>query len=254
MVAGVLTIGLSVAPSGAVEFVDFINGTWVHGGVSSTGWDSNELVGTYLMDDGNSVTMTVSFAGTATPTEDNLSIIDETFFAGFAFQLDPATSSNPGGSFLNYERIDFEFANPVDIEEFVITDFDRASWDDSIFAEVWVDGTGVGALGTGVTADYGFRDPTNLGTETQFGLEQAVVASGGNTINGPESDLFIDFADPITSLSLYYWNGDFDNSGTTQTIGIRGNGFSVTTVIPEPSVTLMLIFGMGGLLVFRRRR
>lgn len=249
-----LITGLSVAPVGAVELVDFVNGTWIHNGVSSVGWDSNELVGTYLMGDGNSVTMTVSFAGSATPTADNLSIIDETFFSGFAFQVDPATTSNLGESFVNYQRIDFEFANPVDIEEFVITDFDRSAWDDTIFAEAWDGDTGVGLLGTGVTSSYGFRDPTNIATEVLFGESHAVVALGGNTVSGPESDLFIDFDSPVTSLSLYYWNGDFANTADTQTIGILGNVFSVTTV-PEPSIALMvLMFGVGGLLVRKRPR
>ena len=61
------------------------------------------------MDDGNVVTITVGFAGSATAAAGNLSIINESYFTGFAFQMDPASNDNPAG-FANYERIDLEFS------------------------------------------------------------------------------------------------------------------------------------------------
>lgn len=243
------------ADSRAQTLVDFENATWTHPYGPSVGWDSSQLTGFTTLSDGNVVTMTVSFSGTATPAAGNLAIIDESFFQGFAFQMVPDTNTNSGANFLNFERIDLEFDQPVLFDDFRITDVDRSGWDDVIYAESWHATGGVGALGTGTAASYFFNGLTNLGTETLFGLEQAVVASGGNTLNEPESDLFVDFgAAPVDAVSLYYWNGDYASSATTQTIGLTATtgeqGFFVLTT-PEPSTGVFLIVGLG-LLILRR--
>ncbi|MFK7912103.1 MAG: PEP-CTERM sorting domain-containing protein [Akkermansiaceae bacterium] len=238
------------------QFVDFENGTWDHGGIASTGWDSSEVSGTYTMGDGNSVTMNVSFHGSAVAASGNLSIIDEWYFSGFAFQALPSGSTN-SGSLANYERVDFEFDQPVLINEFIIMDVDRDSWDDVLLVEGWLDNGGVGTLGSGITSTYGFRNTTNLDTETIFGETHVTVASGANTVSGSESDMLIDFSQAVDAISLYYWNGDYGSTASTQTIGIAGNGITVTTVpepVPEPSSVLLMISGLSALLLRRHRR
>ncbi|NNE92164.1 MAG: hypothetical protein HKN23_11000 [Verrucomicrobiales bacterium] len=242
----------------AQTLVDLENATWTHPTGPSTGWNSSQLTGYTDLSDGNRVTMTVSFAGTGTPTAGNLTILNESFFTGFAFQMDPATNTN-GASFLNYERIDLEFDQAVQFDDFRITDVDRAGWDDVLFAEGWNGSGGVGALGSGTTANYSFNTTTNLGTEILYGHEMVVVTTGGNTVNGPESDLFIDFGGSLVdAVSLYYWNGDYAATDTTQTIGLTATtgeqGFFVTTPAPEPSTAIFLLVGFAALLFYRPLR
>lgn len=250
-----LVVLLGCARAQVTEFIDYEFGLWEHVYGQSAGWDQNESEGTYTLADGTTMTMTVSYAGTATPTANNLSIIDTASFRGFGFQMVPTSSSNTA-TFENYQRIDFEFSRLVDVADLIISDIDRNSGDDVVYIEYWSGGTGVGAMGTGTTVSYEFGTASNLGVESVYGLDQVVVRSGGNTNDAPESSLIVNVPDLADAFTIYYWNGDRGNSASQQTVGLTdssgGGGFSVT-LIPEPSVLLLLpLFGLCR--VFGRRR
>lgn len=77
---------------------------------------------------------------------------------------------------------------------------------------------------------------------------QAVRPHGntGNVQNTAIADVSFDFDQPVTAFSVYYFNYRAAHSSAgTQTIGLRGNEFSVTAV-PEPMpMSMVLVLAVG---------
>jgi hypothetical protein len=234
--------------------VSYDTSDWDHGSGSQQGWNDGELQGTTTVL-GRTLTVTSNRFGTAQYTADHLSRIDETFFSGFAFQLQPASTDQNAGVLTNYARIDFSFSSDIHLDSYTLTDVDRANgqWYDVIAVEAFGTTT-PGALGTGFTPDYTFENPSNLGTATLFGLNAAgPLSNTGNVQNTPENDVTFSFSESIRSFSIYYWNfNNTDNAAGTQTIGTRGNAFTVSS--PEPSAaTLLAVWALMTAPVRRRR-
>ena len=246
------------------DTISFDSSVWDNsdGNGPSLGWTDGEFVGTTVLTTATSMeqlAITSTEVGDGTYTEDHFSRIDENFFSGFAFQLDPGTTINTT-SFDNYARYDFEFSFPVQLDSFTLTDVDRlnGAWYDVIAAEGFSTQT-AGVVGSGFDANYSFEPNTNLETFTQFGLLGArPTATSGNVLNTPENDVTFNFTEAIQSFSIYHWNlTAVDSFANTQTIGIRGNEFDISlfgsTAIPEPgSISLLAI--LSAFTVSLRRR
>lgn len=229
------------------DTVSFDTSVWDHGSGSQTGWIDGELYGSTQLDNGNETLQIASNSlGTAVPTVDHFTRIDESFFSGFAFQLLPSTTINTT-SFGNYGRFDFTFSFPVQLDSFTLTDVDRFNglWNDIIVAEGFSTSV-LGNPGTGFSPNYAFENPTNLESVTAFGLPAVrPQPSTGNVLNTPESHVTFNFSQAIQSFSIYYWNENGTDSGaSTQTIGILGNEFAISqfTPVPEPAARPSLFF------------
>jgi len=239
---------LVVADSRA-DTISFDSNAWDHndGNGSSVSWTDGQFTGSTPIGT-DLLTITTNQIGTTVNTADHFSRIDESFFSGFAFQLDPGTTINTT-SFDNYARYDFSFSFPVQLDAFTLTDVDRldGAWYDVIAAEGFST-QAPGAVGSGFEANYSFEENTNLETFNQFGLLGArPTAASGNVLNTPENDVTFDFSEAIQSFSIYHWNLTAADSGAiTQTIGIRGNEFEVAvfgsnpSAIPEPGSFALL--------------
>lgn len=248
---------LATLSSGSVnaDMISFDTNDWDHGAGPQPGWNDHELTGTTTFS-GISLTITSNMVGSAVPTGSHMARINQSYFTGFAFQLDPSTTVNSGGSLQNYARIDFEFSEEVYLTSFTLTDVDRAngSWYDVIAAEGFVNG--LGAVGTGLNAEYTFNDPTNEEVVDRFGLRSARPRSNtGNLQNTPPVDVTFHFNEGVRAFSIYYWNDTATDTGSsTQTIGIRGNQFEIERV-PEPgSIAMCLIAAFMMLLIQRYRK
>lgn len=242
--------------SASADIISLDTSLWDHGSGSQVGWNDSEFSGTTTFS-GRTLTLSTSAVGTAQFTGDHFARIDETFFSGFAFQNDPSTTNNPTGPLANFARIDFSFDGPTTLDEYILTDIDRVDgqWWDIVAAESFSTPT-PGAVGTGTNATFDFNATTNLITGTIFGLQAATAAPGtGNVLNTPENDAFVNFAGPFESFSIYYWNLNPPDSGaSTQTIGTRGNQFSVSASAPEPGSGILASMAMFVGLAFRRKR
>lgn len=256
----IVAFALLFSPTATVHasVVSYDTSSWDHGSGNQTGWNDGELSGTTTVD-GVSLTVSSSRFGTAAYTADHLSRINETFFTGFAFQLDPATTDQNSGSLTNYARIDFSFSDFVSLDNYTLTDVDRtnSNWFDVVAVEGFTSST-PGAVGSGTGASYSFESPTNMQTDTLLGLFAARPRSNtGNVQNTAPNDVNVSVASPIQSFSLYYWNfNNTDSTANTQTIGTRGNQFSVSsiTVVPEPKLGIVLVSGFIMTVASRRRR
>ncbi len=241
------------------DTISFDSSVWDHndGNGSSVSWTDGQFLGITPIGT-EQLTITSTQVGTGTYTADHFRRIDETFFTGFAFQLDPGTTVNTT-SFDNYARYDFEFSFPVQLDSFTLTDVDRldGAWYDVIAAEGFATQT-PGTVGSGFAANYSFEPNTNMETFSQFGLLGArPTATSGNVLNTPENDVTFNFTQAIQSFSIYHWNDNAtDSTATTQTIGIRGNEFEISvfgTAVPEPG-SVSLLVAMTALAAIRRRR
>ncbi len=237
------------------NIVSFDTSDWDHGAGSQLGWNDGELQGsTQIL--GRTLTVTSNRFGSAQYTADHLSRIDESFFSGFAFQLDPATTLN-GGSLTNYARFDFSFSGDINLDSYTLTDVDRqdGQWYDVIAVEAFST-TVPGGAGSGFSPDYSFETNTNLGQATLFGLDAVgPLATTGNVQNTPENDVTFSFDQSIRSFSIYYWNFVAGDSGaTTQTIGTRGNAFTVSAPEPSSAILMCALGGFGLCSRSRRRR
>lgn len=240
------------------DTISFDTSVWDHsdGNGQHVAWTDGQFQGETPIGS-ESLTITSSAVGGATYTADHFTRINASFFAGFAFQLDPSTTVNTT-SFDNYARYDFSFSFPVQLNSFTLTDVDRASglWYDVIAAEGFA-GSTPGTVGSGFAANYFFEPSTNMETFTQFGLLGArPTATSGNVQNTPENDVTFNFSQAIQSFSIYHWNDNAtDDGAATQTIGIRGNEFEIAlfgTPVPEPEC--WVLFGLGGVLTTGTRR
>ena len=231
------------------DTVSFDSSVWDHNDENgpSVAWTDGQFQGVTQIGT-EQLTITTSQVGDVVYTADHFRRIDEDFFSGFAFQLDPGTTVNTT-TFDNYARYDFEFSFPVQLDSFTLTDVDRlnAAWYDTIVAEGFATQT-PGAVGNGFEANYSFEPNTNLETFSQFGLLGArPTLTSGNVLNTPENDVTFSFDEAIQSFSIYHWNlNAVDSNAPTQTIGIRGNEFEIslfnTNAVPEPgSLSLLAI-------------
>ena len=234
-----------LASTASAELVSYDTNLWAHGAGPQTGWNDGELSGTTMVL-GRTLTVTSSLFGTAQFTTDHASRINESFFTGFAFQLQPnTTDDNTGATLSNYMRLDFSFSSPIRLDQYTLTDVDRTDgqWYDVIAAEAFTTAT-PGAIGTGIDPVYSTNPTTNIGFANFFGLSASGPVGGtGNVQNTPENDISIAFADAVSSFSIYYWNlNTVDNGADTQTIGTRGNQFQIS--VPEPCAVNLVILGL----------
>lgn len=241
------------------DTVSFDSSVWDHsdGNGSSVSWTDGQFLGITPIGT-DQLTITSNEVGTGIYTADHFRRIDENFFTGFAFQLDPGTTVNTT-SFDNYARYDFSFSFPVQLDSFTLTDVDRlnGAWYDVIAAEGFATET-PGTVGNGFSANYTFEPNTNMETFTEFGLLGArPTATSGNVLNTPENDVTFNFSEAIQSFSIYHWNDNAtDSTANTQTIGIRGNEFEISvfgTAVPEPG-SVSLLVAITALAAIRRRR
>ncbi len=232
-----------IAGTGNADTVSFDTSVWDHGSGPQMGWIDGQTSGTTTVL-GRTLTVSSTAFGTATPTADHFTRIDESFFSGFAIQAIPNTTDQNGATLTNFLRIDLSFSAPIRLDEFTLTDVDRTDgqWYDVIAAEAFTT-TAVGAVGTGTSANY--VGGSNIGFGTVAGLSAAgPLGATGNVLNTPENDIDISFDSELSSFSIYYWNLNTANNGAaTQTIGIRGNAFEVS-IVPEPGGVCLLMLGV----------
>lgn len=241
------------------DTVSFDNSIWDHndGNGPSVSWVDGQFVGVTPIGT-DQLNISTTAVGSTAYTADHFRRIDETFFTGFAFQLDPSSTVNTT-TFDNYARYDFSFSFPVQLNSFTLTDVDRldGQWYDVIAAEGF-SSTTPGAVGSGFSANYSLEPNTNIETFNEFGLFGArPTATSGNVLNTPENDITFSFTEAIQSFSIYHWNDNAtDDAAATQTIGIRGNEFEIAvfgTAIPEPS-SLSVLAILSTLASVHRRR
>lgn len=236
--------------------VSFDTSLWDHGNGPQLGWNNAEFSGTTTVFGNNMLTISTTPVGNAVFTRNHFRRINQSYFSGFAFQLDPETTTN-STAIENYARMDFSFEQGVSLDSFVLTDVDRAnfSWYDVIVAEGFTT-SAPGPVGSGIEPNYSFESPTNLTTADIFGLQGAMpVPSSGNVPNTPDSDVTFNFSQGVRSFSIYYMNQNSrDDLARTQTIGIRGNEFTISSqsVVPESGSLLLVLVGVCGLFAMFR--
>ncbi len=149
------------------EIVSFDTSSRDHGSGSQIGWNDGEFSGTTTVLGNNTLTITTSAITTAAYTANHFHRINQSYFTGFAFQLDPETSGNYVNSLVNFNRVDFSFSSGVNLDSFTLTDVDRTNnrWSDVFVGEGFTTST-PGAVGTGISADYAFQPVNNLTTMT----------------------------------------------------------------------------------------
>lgn len=161
-IIAVIAANVMICASCQAEIISLDTNAWNHGSGAQTGWNNGELNGTTTFG-GGTVEITSRTIGTAQATSNHMSRINESFFRGFAFQMDPGTTSPGvnGGGPTGYLRLDFEFSTQVNIDSFTLTDVDRANgqWWDTVIVEGFE--SGIGNPGSGTNANYSFNNPTN---------------------------------------------------------------------------------------------
>lgn len=180
------------------------------------GWNSSQTTGVTALEDGTSATVTVSFAGAASPTPDNLKNIDASFYKGFAFQQWSAGAAN-ATSLNNFMRMDFQFSSAVSLDNFLINDID-------LFEVIQVEGwaTSPGAPASGIAATYDMGD--KLQSYSLGGLAGVTpkLAYPGNTTLDPESAVGVSFGSQVKAMSVYY-SKQVSTASPYITAGIGGN-------------------------------
>lgn len=236
----------------SAAIISFDTNDWDHGSGSQTGWNDGETTGTTTFN-GVTLTITSNLVRNAVATSGHMTRLNESYFSGFAFQLDPSTTNN-GRRLRDYLRLDFEFSAPVYLTSFTLTDVDRTSgqWYDVIAAEGFING--LDNVGTGISANYAFENPTNLEEVSRYGLDAVRARSNtGNVQNTSPADVTFSFDQGVMAFSIYYWNdSSSDDGASTQTIGIRGNQFEIVRT-PEPGSIAMCLLALLMLAVFRNR-
>ncbi len=261
-IVGITIFSLPIAQAAQLTF-DFKNDTWDHGGTTSTGWTDGETTGT-TTNNGLSLTMTSTFVNGATAHSGNLTDLNTASFKGFLMGNKNSSDDIASNNTLNgYQRWDFQFSEPVNLDDVTITDLDSSSssYIDAVAAEGFTSFT-PGDIGTGIAPSF-----TNIGSE--LGTSIINLSGGGNLdfvaddisngyqgtqTNDVNHQAALTFAEPVDSFSVYLFNNlENVSSSGEHGVGIGTEDFqiSVNQVPFEFSPGLGLLLSGGGLLGMR---
>lgn len=173
-----------------------------------------------------------------------------------------------GGTFTRYQRWHFEFSTPITLDNFLIQDIDNLanSFRDIFAAEAYLPGGYVSpysgatidvaslpTVGTGIDPTYTTFPGTSLATHTltaPVGSHTLLALSPdedtGNPNNTANVRAEVGFDQAVQAFSIY----SISNTGFAHRMSLDSANFGV---IPEPSVSLLVVFASAGLAMRRRR-
>lgn len=262
-IRGFASLGLLAAASAANAItVDFVNGTWDHscggGAAGSTGWDSTYTCGS-VSDATLTVTLNMSFVGSAAAHTQNATAINDPTFTGFLMG-NQSNSDQNGATFDNYQQWLFSFSTPVPVNGLMINDIDTNgsgnTWRDAVGVETY---TGAfGAAGTNDDVVMSLSPTTNLVEDAmtyglQFVNSTNNVASNQNDADSGDYIVTVNSNGAVDGFAIYLFNTglNLDQHG----VGILGtfDAGPPTGTVPAPGALMLLSAGLLGLRFARRK-
>ncbi len=218
----------------------------------AVGWPggAGTLSNTFLNVGGSTmdITVTISDSSPASLNTGTSPVTNNTFTPPSSSGNDlfiQATGNNDGtGGNTGIEiRLDFSGAGVTSLN-FDLYDVDLGGnpWTDVLIIRATPAGGGVPILPTSVTAP-----PTATPSWSYDPVAGQVTGTGGAASNSDNGTVEIDFATPITSVTVEYLNGD--DFGGNQWIGIGDLIFA-----PEPGPTWLVLSVLAAFACIRRRR
>jgi hypothetical protein len=240
--------------------IDWEDGTWVHNGVTRTGYLNGSLSGST---NGGTVTVTWSNFGTADgqfSTMGGTQPTVRTDFNGAATDGALAFGTSGGRNtaatgLVNYSQMIITFSVPVDINSFVIGDVDRSStttgsrsWEDFIYVE----GRLGGPTGTLRNTLY-TTSPAYNTLATYLGLNGVRGHTGDVPGETDLANVQIAFNQEVTYIRLLYFQGPGVPGAGAHRIWFRDIDYTVDTSVPEPSGFFLGGIGLATLVLHSRK-
>jgi hypothetical protein len=257
-----MAIVLSAPARVGATLIDWEDGTWVHGGVTQTGYLAGSLSGTT-----NAGTVTVTWANFGTSTGYYASMGGtqprvRTDFNGISDDGALAFGTSGGrntvaSGVVNYSQMIITFSTPVNINSFIIGDVDRSSpatgsgsWEDFLYVE----GRLGGPAGTLRSTLY-TTSPAYNTIATYLGLYGVRGNSSDASSTTDVANVGVAFDQEVTYIRLLYFQGPGVPGSGNHRIWFRDLDYSVDLSTPEPSTFLLAGIGLAALgLAARKRR
>jgi hypothetical protein len=215
------------------------------------GWPggTGTLSNTFLNVDGSTmdITVTITDSNPSSLTAANSPEVNNDFTPPSSSGDDlfiQATGNNDGSGGNTGIEIRFDFSGlGVTSLNFDIYDVDLGGnpWTDVLILRATPAGGGASILPTSVIA------PTATPSWSYDPVAGQVTGTGGAASNSDDGTVVIDFATPVTSVTVQYLNGD--DFGGNQWIA-----FSDLIFAPEPDPTLLVLSALAAWACIRRRR